>query len=64
MGGVGELTRGVADGVAGLVGGAVGALGDAVATVVQQGQTILPGPLFPIAVGGLFVALLLWTLRK
>ncbi len=64
MSGVGDLTRSVADGVSGLVFGAVGALVDAFWTIVHQGQAWLPGPLFPLAVGGAFRALLLWTLRK
>jgi hypothetical protein len=64
MGGVGDLSRSVADGIAGLVGGAIAALVDAFWTIVHQGQAILPGPLFPVVVGGLFLALLLWTLRK
>jgi hypothetical protein len=64
MGGVGDLTGRVANGIGGLIGGAVGALGDAVGAIVHQGQSILPGPLFPVVVGGLVVALLAWTLRK
>lgn len=64
MGGVGDFTRGVADGVAGLLGGAVAALADAFWAIVGQLQIWLPGPLFPIVVGGSFVALLLWTFRK
>lgn len=64
MGGVGDLTHSVADGIAGLIGGAVAALGDAFDAIVATGQGILPGPLFPIVVGGLFLALLLWTFRK
>jgi hypothetical protein len=64
MGGVGDLTSRVANGIGGLVGGAIGALGDAVGAIVHQGQSILPGPLFPIVVGGLFVALVAWTIRK
>jgi hypothetical protein len=64
MGGVGDLTRSVATGVSGLVGGAGGALVDAFWTAVHRGQDVLPGPLFPIVVGGLFVALVLWTIRK
>ena len=53
MGGVGDLTRSVADGIAGLVGGAVDAIG----------QQVLPGPWFFVAIGGLVVLLLLWVLR-
>lgn len=64
MGGVGDLTRTVANGVSGLIAGAVGALGDAFWAIVHTGQAALPGPLFPIVVGGLFLALLLWVLRK
>jgi len=64
MGGVGDLTRTVADGIAGLVGGAVGALVDAFWAIVHQGQALLPGPLFPIVIGGLFAALVLWSIRK
>jgi hypothetical protein len=64
MGGVGDLTRSVADGVGGLVGGAVGAVIDGFWTIVHQGQAVLPGPLFPIVVGGAFLGLLLWTFRK
>ncbi len=63
-GGVGDLTRTVADGVGGLVSGAVGALVDAFWTIVHQGQAWLPGPLFPLVVGGAFLGLLFWTLRK
>jgi len=64
MGGVGDLTRTVSDGVSGLLAGAVAALADAVSAIVREGQSLLPGPLFPLAVGGLFLGLLLWTLRK
>ena len=64
MGGVGDLTRTVADGIGGLVGGAVGALAAAFSTIVTQLQAWLPGPLFPLVVGGAFLGLLLWTLRK
>jgi hypothetical protein len=64
VGGIGDLTRTVADGVGGLVGGAVGAIVDAFWTIVHTGQAALPGPLFPIVVGGLFLALVYWTIRK
>ncbi len=64
MGGVGDLTRTVADGVSGLLAGAVAALADAFSTVVHQFQAWLPGPLFPLVVGGAFLGLVLWTLRK
>ena len=64
VGGVGDLTRSVADGVAGLVGGAVGAIVDGFWAIVGGLQAALPGPLFPIVVGGALIALLLWTFRK
>jgi hypothetical protein len=64
MGGVGDLTRSVADGIGGLIAGAATALVDAFWAVVQQGQAWLPGPLFPIVVGVGVVILLAWTLRK
>jgi len=64
MGGVGDLTRSVADGIGSLVAAAAAALVDAFWTIVHQLQVWLPGPLFPIVVGGGFLALLLWTLRK
>ncbi|HEX5451979.1 MAG TPA: hypothetical protein VFW86_06270 [Candidatus Limnocylindrales bacterium] len=61
---MGDLTDRVANGVGGLIGGAVAALGDAVQAMVHAGQAALPGPLFPVVVGGLFLALVLWTIRK
>jgi hypothetical protein len=64
MGGVGDLTRTVADGVGGLLFGAVAALADAFWTIVNQLQGWLPGPLFPLVVGGAFLGLVLWTIRK
>ena len=64
MGGAGDLTRTVADGISGLLGGAVGALGDAFGTIVSQLQAWLPGPLFPLVVGGAFLGLVMWALRK
>jgi hypothetical protein len=64
MGGLGDLSRSVADGIAGLLDGAAAALAAGFWAIVHQGQALLPGPLFPIAVGGAFLALLIWTLRK
>jgi len=64
MGGVGDLTRTVADEISGLLGGAVGALVDAFGTIVAQFQAWLPGPLFPLVVGGAFLGLVMWALRK
>ncbi|HXI46663.1 MAG TPA: hypothetical protein VNH13_10210 [Candidatus Acidoferrales bacterium] len=64
MGGVGDLTRTIGDAVSGLIGGAVGAIGDAFWTIVHQLQVLLPGPLFYVVVGGGFLALVFWTIRK
>lgn len=64
MGGVGDLTDRVANGVSGLVGGAVDALASGVATLIADGQQVLPGPWFFLAVGGLFVLLLVLVFRK
>jgi hypothetical protein len=64
VGGVGDLTRTVANGISGLLAGAVAALVDAFWTIVHTGQSALPGPLFPIVVGGLLVVLLVWLFRK
>ncbi|HJW21133.1 MAG TPA: hypothetical protein VJ506_01760 [Candidatus Limnocylindrales bacterium] len=61
---MGDLTRTVADGISGLLGGAVAALADGLWTVIHQAQAWLPGPLFPLVVGGAFLGLLVWTLRK
>jgi hypothetical protein len=64
MGGAGDLARTVGDGIAGLVTGALAAIGDAFWTIVNELQVLLPGPLFYLVVGGGFLALLLWTIRK
>jgi hypothetical protein len=64
MGGVGDLTRQVGNGIAGLVSGAVNAFFQGIATIVAAGQQVLPGPWFFVVVGGLVVLLLVWTLRK
>ena len=64
MGGVGDLTRSVGDGIAGLVTGAVAALGDGFWAIVHQLQAWLPGPLFPLVVGGACLGLLIWLFRK
>ena len=64
MGGVGDLTQRVGSAIAGLVGGAVNAFFQGVSSVVAAGQQILPGPWFFVAVGGVFLLLLIWTFRK
>ena len=60
----GGLIRTVGGGVAGLVGGAIGAIGTGITTIIATGERILPGPLFPIAVGAVVVLVVWWLLKK
>ena len=60
----GAFIHTIGQGVAGLVGGAIGAIGDGIGTIVQAGERILPGPLFPIAVGAVVVLFVWWLLKK
>ncbi len=60
----GDLIHTVGDGIAGLVAGAIGAIGTGVSTMVTALQTALPGPLFPIVVGGTVALFLWWLFRK
>jgi hypothetical protein len=60
----GGLIRTVGGGVAGLVGGAIGAIGDGIGTIIRTGQHVLPGPLFPVAVGAVVVIVIWWLIKK
>ena len=60
----GAFMREIGGGVAGLVGGAIGAIGDGIATIIKAGQSVLPGPLFPIAVIGGVGLGVYWLLKK
>jgi hypothetical protein len=60
----GGFIRTVGGGVAGLVGGAIGAIGDGISTIIETGQRVLPGPLFPIVVGGVVILVAWWLLKK
>ena len=60
----GDLIRTVGDGIAGLVVSAIGAIGTGISTMVKALQTALPGPLFPLVIGGIVVLFVWWLLRK
>jgi hypothetical protein len=61
---VGDFVGAIGRGVGGLVGGSIDALSDAFDTVVGALQSILPGPLFPIAMIGIAVLVAWWLFRK
>ncbi len=60
----GGLVRTIGGGAAGLVLGAIGAIGDGIAAIIQAGERVLPGPLFPIVVGGVAIVAVWWLLKK
>ncbi len=64
MGPAGDLLHAIGEGISGLVGGSIAAIAAAVGTMVHALQMALPGPLFPIVVGGLIVLFLVWLFRK
>jgi hypothetical protein len=61
---VGDFVDAIGRGIGGLVGGSIEALGRAFDTVVGDLQGMLPGPLFPIVIGGIVVVFLWWLFRK
>jgi hypothetical protein len=61
---MGDFARSIGEGISGLVGGSIAAIGAGVATMVQQLQLWLPGPLFPIVLGCVAVLIVWWLLRK
>lgn len=61
---MGDFARAIGEGISGLVGGSIAALGDGIATMIRQAQVWLPGPLFPIVVGGVAVLFVWWLIRK
>jgi hypothetical protein len=61
---VGDFVGAIGRGIGGLVGGSIEALGRAFDTVVGDLQGMLPGPLFPIVIGGIVVVFLWWLFRK
>jgi hypothetical protein len=60
----GDLIRTVGDGISGLVVGAIGAIGTGISTIIRTLQALLPGPLFPLVIGGTAVLFVWWLLRK
>ena len=63
-GGIDDLARTIAGGIAGLVSGAIHALLVAGGTIVTTLQSVLPGPLLPIVVIGVVVLLILGAFRR
>ena len=61
---MGDFVGAIGEGVGGLVGGSVDALVSAFHTVVGALQVMLPGPLFPIAVGGVVLFVFWWLFKK
>ena len=61
---MGDFARTIGQGISGLVGGSIAAIGGAIGAIIGQLQTWLPGPLFPIIVGGVVVLVVWWLLRK
>jgi hypothetical protein len=61
---VGDFAGASGRGIGGLVGGSVEALGHAFDTIVTDLQGMLPGPLFPITIGGIAILFLWWLFRK
>lgn len=62
--GMGDFVGAIGEGVGGLVGGSVDALVAAFNTVVGALQVMLPGPLFPIAIGGVVLLVFWWLFKK
>jgi hypothetical protein len=64
MGPGGDLARAIGEGISGLVAGSIAAIGAGIATMVTALQAALPGPLFPIVIGGAIVLIAWWVLRR
>jgi len=60
----GDFVHGIADGISGLIGGSIAAIAAGIGTMVRALQAALPGPLFPLVVGGVIVLFVWWLLRK
>jgi hypothetical protein len=61
---MGDFVGSIGQGISGLVGGSIHALSQAFDTIVGSLQQLLPGPLFPIAVGGAVVLTFWWLFKK
>jgi hypothetical protein len=64
MGPAGDLLHAIGEGISGLVGGSIAAIAAGIAAMVRALQSVLPGPLFPIVVGGVIVLFLVWLFRR
>jgi hypothetical protein len=64
MGPGGDLAKAIGEGISGLVAGSIAAISAGIGTMVGALQTVLPGPLFPIVVGGVIVLIAWWVLRR
>lgn len=61
---MGDFVGAIGDGVGGLVGGSIDAISDGFDTIVGTLQAWLPGPLFPLAVGGTVLLAAWWFFKK
>ena len=64
MGPAGDLLHTIGEGISGLVGGSIAAIAAGIGAMVRALQGVLPGPLFPIVLGGVIVLFLVWLFRR
>ncbi len=61
---MGDFVGAIADVVGGLVGGSIEAISDGFDTIVGTLQAWLPGPLFPLVLGGTVLLVAWWFLKR
>ena len=61
---MGDFVGAIGRGVSGLIGGSIDAISDGFDTIVGTLQAWLPGPLFPLVIGGIAVLTAWWFLKK
>lgn len=61
---MGDFIGAIGEGISGLVGGSIDAISDGFDTIVGGLQTVLPGPLLPLALGGTVLLVAWWFLKK
>ena len=61
---MGDFVGAIGDGIAGLVGGSIDAISDGFDTIVGTLQAWLPGPLFPLVLGGTVLLAAWWFFKK
>ena len=61
---MGDFVGSISDGISGLVGGSIDAISDGFDKIVGTLQTWLPGPLFPLVLGGMVLLVAWWLLKK